>query len=93
MTRDRGDAPRWALRDERHTCILNSFDGTTELYDRTADPGEKRNLAGVRAFQAAECRQSLGAWVLERRFVGAGRSASAPTLSQRENLRALGYVH
>lgn len=93
VTRDRGDAPRWAMRDERRTCILNSFDGTTELYDRAEDPGEKRNLASAKAFQAAECRQSLAAWVVERRFVGTGPSAdAAPTASQRENLRALGYV-
>jgi len=92
VTRDAGESPRYALRDKRSTCILNTIDDTVELFDRAADPGETKNLAAHQPLDADHCRQSMRAWILGRRLRGTAPEVEPISAEDRERLRALGYV-
>jgi len=74
-----------AVSDERWRYIHAP---RPELYDVTADPGEKRNLAGERPEAAA----AMKAWL--EREVGRGEPAAPEPVPPEveEALRALGYV-
>ena len=87
-----GESPRYALRDKRSTCILNTIDDTVELFDRAADPGEMKNLAAHQPLDADHCRQSMRAWILGRRLRGTAPEVEPISAEDRERLRALGYV-
>ncbi len=92
VTRDGAEAPRYALRADRSTCILNTFDHSMELFDRAADPQETRNLAADEPIATDVCRQALRAWILDRRLRGTAPVAQPMSAEDRERLRALGYV-
>jgi arylsulfatase A-like enzyme len=69
--------------------VVNTKDGTEELYDHASDPGETRNLAQPGRPEVPELRAGVAALVGER-----SRIAAPPPLSaeQEAALRALGYV-
>jgi arylsulfatase A-like enzyme len=92
VTRDGSESPRYALRDQHSTCILHTHDGTVELFDRAADSGETTNLAAEQPLAADHCRQSIRAWVAERRLRGKAPEVEPLSAENRERLRALGYV-
>jgi arylsulfatase A-like enzyme len=81
-----------SARDERYTYIHHTDSGTTELYDRDADPGEQEDLAGEgvvpesvreRLHAAVECRG--------RRTGGDGEKRRETPEALDERLAALGY--
>jgi arylsulfatase A-like enzyme len=93
FSRSLGERPLFSVRDARYTFILDSRGGREELYDRSADPGEKRNLIGQKQVRAALLRQVLWTWMAglaRRRGAEAGDASLAS--DQRENLKSLGYV-
>lgn len=63
-----------------------------ELYDLTADPGERTNLLPTAGAVAASLRERLGA--IEARYSAPGTAAAAAGLDPEtiERLRSLGYV-
>jgi arylsulfatase A-like enzyme len=70
--------------------IVNSKDGSEELYDHTTDPREARNVAATaEPAVLAELRDRLGPVVASR---PAAEPAPAVPPEQVESLRALGYV-
>jgi arylsulfatase A-like enzyme len=83
------DGPRWAIQDDRFKLIVGA--GTTELYDRAADPAEAHNLAASHAGEAARLRASLAEW---ERGVAAARIRPVPQADpeRAQRLRALGYL-
>ncbi len=92
VTRDSASPPTYALRDERSTCILNTADDSVQRYDRASDPTEQRNVAADEPLAADACRQSVRAWILDRRLGGKLSEAQPLSAVDRERLRALGYV-
>ena len=92
VTRDRGEAPRYALRDASTSCILDTRTDSVELYDRQRDAGESRDLSVSDPLRADACRQFLRAWVVGRRLQGRTPQPVAADAQDRERLRALGYV-
>ena len=92
LSRSMGNRPVWALRDEAWTLIHHKASDGVELYDRTTDPGETRNLAEARPDEAAALLDEL------RRTLAADREAGRvyprsvrERLAHREALDALGY--
>ncbi|MCC6849451.1 MAG: sulfatase [Deltaproteobacteria bacterium] len=69
--------------------IMNSRDGSEELYDHRVDPAERRNVAATTAATRDELRATLGGVLAAR--AGAARPVDI-TPEHREKLRALGYV-
>ncbi len=64
------------------------------VFDLVRDPGERVNLAGGGAFEAAWLRSRLLAWAARGRGAAAEEPAEAPADREtREKLRALGYVN
>jgi arylsulfatase A-like enzyme len=72
---NQGGAPGSVTRDGRWKLIEWHDEGTIELYDLAADPGEKHNLAREHADVVARLRESLASW---RREVGAKPATSNP---------------
>jgi arylsulfatase A-like enzyme len=74
-----GSTPAGAIRKGSMKLIEWFEDGSLELYDLAADPGERHNLAADRAKEAAGLRAELARW---RERVGARmpgpRPAAAP---------------
>jgi iduronate 2-sulfatase len=69
--------------------VLNSRDGSEELYDHRHDPGEARNVAAAHPSE----REVLRAAVAGLRAEEARRAAPVETTPEHERaLRALGYV-
>ena len=68
-------APCGAVRAGRYKLIEYFEDGRCELYDLSADIGEKRDLARERPDKAAELRGKLAAW---RKRVGAAMPTPNP---------------
>ncbi len=69
--------------------VVNSRDGSEELYDHRDDPAERRNVAATTAAILAELRPTL------QGVLAATGGAARPvdiTPEHREKLRALGYV-
>jgi arylsulfatase A-like enzyme len=65
---NQGGSPGSAIRDGRWKLIEWHDEGSVELYDLEADPGETKNLAAAQADLVARLRKSLSDW---RREVGA----------------------
>ena len=65
---NQGGAPGSVIRDGRWKLIEWHDEGSVELYDLEADPGEKRDLASEHEDFVARLRDSLAKW---RREVGA----------------------
>jgi arylsulfatase A-like enzyme len=70
---------------------LESGDGSRrELYDLAEDPGETRNLADGRPDEVRRLAEGIAAWKAATRREG--EAPREPSESEREGLRALGYV-
>ena len=70
---------------------LESGDGSRrELYDLAADPGETANLADARPEEARRLAGRIAAWRAATRRQG--EPPREPSESEREGLRALGYL-
>jgi arylsulfatase A-like enzyme len=93
LSRTVWDRPRYALRDARFKFLFDTRTGEGSLFDVTADPGEKKNLAAADPVRAAYYRESLHVWMktLARGAGGSGEETKL-TREQCENLRALGYI-
>ena len=93
LSRTVWDRPIYALRDEAWKLVYDTRTGAEELYDLSADAGEKRNLAAADPLRAAYYRQELQHWISE---AARGRTAQEElarlTREQCENFRTLGYV-
>jgi arylsulfatase A-like enzyme len=78
-----------ALYRGRYKWIEDSS-GRSQLYDLSADPGERNDVSALRAFDAANLREALAQATPER---GACGAAEAPPVAERERelLRQLGY--
>jgi arylsulfatase A-like enzyme len=81
---------KYAVREGRFKYIEGPEEGTRELYDLEADPGERRNLAEAEPETAAALAARVAAWRAGR----AGRPDAPLRLSpeERERLEALGYT-
>jgi len=94
LARCAGEQPKYGLRAGNAKLVYHTARDSAELYDLSADPGEKRDLAAQRPLEAAYYRQVVRRLLLAMRR---GSRADAPadaalSEEQRENLRALGYV-
>ena len=93
LSRTAGERSEYALRDEHYKYILRTRGGREELFDLTEDPGETRDLAGLRPIRAAWYRQWIDRRVLTlRRGPALSAAETRLTPEQRENLKALGYL-
>jgi len=97
LGQDKGRASRYALRGARFVLIHDAADGTLELYDRAADPGETQNLAEAEPERARALRAALAARLAEVRAGAAGRApqrGGAAVLSPEDErqLREIGYL-
>lgn len=96
---DKNRKQRFSVRDERYTFIHDLWSGETELYDRSADPGEARNLIAENIETADRLDAELGDLVERFRVLGKslgveGRPDRGADLSEEEkdHLRAIGYL-
>lgn len=96
---DKNRKRRFALRDHRHTFILDLKTGETELYDRLTDPEERANLVEVDPETAAALETELRKTVNRSRSLGESLGSEDPiegadVLSEEEaeQLRAIGYL-
>ena len=81
---------QFSVRKGPWRFVVNSKDGSEELYDHTTDPRETRNLAAAAApAVVAELRDRLGPVVASRPAAG---PAPAVSPEQFESLKALGYL-
>lgn len=81
---------KFAVRVGRWKLIEGPEEGTRELFDLEADPGERENRIDAAPEVAAELAARLAAW-----RAGRAGEAGAPlriTPEERERLRALGYT-
>lgn len=97
LGRDKGNRQRFALRVGKWALIYHLDSGHTELYDRLADPGERRNIADQQPDQVETLRSTLLEIVAANRALTSALAASpvtADVLSDDDNdkLRAIGYV-
>jgi len=91
---------RWKLVEGVTTPRLGrNIDPTpeieTQLFDRVADPGERRDLGAEHPEEVARLRETLHAEIESARALGRRYRQAAPvehTDAEREHLRALGYV-
>jgi arylsulfatase len=93
LSRTVWDRPIYSIRDEGFKFIHDTRTGLEELYDLSADPGERHNVVEGHVLRAAFYRQSLYRWIAEaaRRRGGSDEQAQL-TSEQCANFRALGYV-
>jgi arylsulfatase A-like enzyme len=87
---------RRAVRMNGHKYVRDG-DGSEELYDLTADPGERTNLCARDAAPCDPYRSELALWEAQTQL--AAKELALPTASEavvdddtREKLRALGYL-
>jgi arylsulfatase A-like enzyme len=94
VARTAEDQPKYAVRHGRFALVYHTARGDTEVYDLEADPGQQRNIAGDQPVRASFYRQALFRFLVDARH---GPRAVAEevklTEEQKENLKALGYVH
>ncbi len=94
FTRD-GDGQRFSIRTATHQLLWDRTDGSWELYDLEADPGETRNLSPSGGEVEARLRERLRAWVArhdaERRRGRPGPPADLDAGAEAQ-LRELGYL-
>lgn len=96
---DKNRKQRFALRNHRHTFILDQKTGETELYDRLTDPEERTNLVEADSETAAAMEIELRKTVTRFRLLGKNLGSGEPledndVLSdeEAEQLRAIGYL-
>jgi arylsulfatase len=70
--------------------LLNTLDGSEELYDHTSDPGEARNLAPANPAVREALRQELADFLT--RTPRAGSELIEESREHSEALKALGYL-
>jgi hypothetical protein len=94
VSRTRGEQPRWSLHDGRYKLVYDGKLGTRQLFDLSADPGERQDLAARDPLLADFYLQALRRRLLDMQPED-GRAGADTPLNQRQldNLRALGYVH
>jgi arylsulfatase A-like enzyme len=84
-----------AVLDGDHKLILARNDGRRELYDLSADPGERRPLGPQQAYRVSDLDRKLGEH-LEAMQRDSERWERSPPLElsdeHRERLRSLGYL-
>lgn len=80
---------QFSVRKGDFRYVVNTKDGSEELYDHRSDPGETRNLIGEPPVPVADLRAGLDATVGDRQVVGA---APPPSAEHAAALKALGYV-
>ena len=83
-------SPHYALRGDGSLKYLRGGEGEEELYDLTADPQERTDLAGSHPEELARMSERLDA-LLARRTEGAAAEQVVDE-EAREALEALGYV-
>jgi arylsulfatase A-like enzyme len=85
--RARGE--KLGVREGRWKYVVGPEEGTAELFDLAADPGETRNLYGPEQREAQRLAGRLARWREAHE-----RGGAAPDLSEeaRRGLEALGYV-
>jgi len=84
-----GWSPLHALETSRYHYIEAP---QPELYDLTADPGEKTNLASQQSATVAVLKDKLQKLLLEHPFAAAAGNNSGLSPDAAEKLRSLGYV-
>jgi arylsulfatase A-like enzyme len=94
LARSAGPRPLYALTGEDTKYVFNSRYGGEELYDLRSDPGEQRDVAAAQPLVASVYRQRMYRLLLDLpgRWTGAPAAWRLPA-EEREELRALGYVH
>lgn len=90
---------RFALRDRRHTLIVDLSTGKRELYDRSTDPAEHNDIIAGDPGTAAELEAVLRSAVNAQRKLGKSFRTGAPPPAEealsdleKEQLRAIGYL-
>jgi arylsulfatase A-like enzyme len=93
VTRAVGHQPTYALVTPRYKLIHDVVERTSRLYDLEADPEERHDLSAAEPLRVLALRQALEGWLLRLR-AGAisGLEPARIDASERETLRALGYV-
>jgi arylsulfatase A-like enzyme len=94
IARTMAERPAYSLREGRYKLIHSLRDGSSRLFDLSADPLEARDLSDGEGLRVEFYRQALYRWLASRPRAAAGPSAPETTLSpeERDALRALGYV-
>ncbi len=94
VARTAEDQPKYAVRHGHFALVYHTARGDAELYDLATDSGQQRNIASDQPVRASFYRQALFRFLIEARH---GPRAVAEevrlTEEQKENLKALGYVH
>jgi arylsulfatase len=81
----------WAVRSRDRTLLVRN-EGRGEMFDRLADPGEKRPLAGDSTARFVDLEGQLRRFHAQLvRVAGAGRERQL-TADEIEKLRSLGYL-
>ncbi|MEW6273019.1 MAG: sulfatase [Thermodesulfobacteriota bacterium] len=87
---ERNIGTQFSVRRGHLRYIVNTKDGSEELYDHRSDPGETRNLIAKPPVPVAELRAGLDATVGERDV--ARSQPPPPSAEHAAALKALGYV-
>jgi arylsulfatase A-like enzyme len=82
------EGEKFGLRRGRWKLIEGPEEGTLELFDLEADPGERTNLADQEPEVSARLRREIQAW---RRAHTRSVEAVLPSAEDRARLEALGY--
>jgi arylsulfatase A-like enzyme len=94
VSQTRSDRPTYSRFDGQLKLIHDPRWGATELYDIREDPGERRNLAGLRPVETELRRQSLYRWLRDLDRGEPATGAGVPVSPEAEEaLRALGYLN
>jgi arylsulfatase A-like enzyme len=89
---DREPAPLFALRDDGKRLLFRpKTPETSEIYDLTSDPGEKRNLRSTPPEWVEPFQQELQTYIDQPVPWGEATEVSVDDM-RRHQLRALGYV-
>lgn len=94
-TRTLWTTPTYAIRDGRWEYVFATRNGSAELYDLQADPGEKTDQLSAHPFIGTYFQRHLQHWVAQQKVKA--RAISSPEAAQmdeatRQNLGGLGYV-
>jgi arylsulfatase A-like enzyme len=75
---NQGSRPAGAVRDGKWKLVEHYDEGSVELFDLSADPGETRDLSGSERERTAALRERLRAW---RKDVGAQENTPNPSVN------------
>ena len=81
-----------AVVDERFKLIADFATGENRLYDRSADPGETRDVAAEHPEVVVELQQALTRWLRDTERLEDQGEALRRGQEAAERLRALGYI-